>query len=257
MLYHGGGYSELWDCHHMKLSLSALGLLSGLVLACTLVQASPAGSPVQAFRAQYEVYGSGFSIGNAIISLTATGPSAYQMRSEVRPNGLAAVLVSGQIDENVNGEIHDDVVQPLRYERRVQTPKKKQTVQLKFDWAARQLQARDNDQQVTLALTPGIVDPLSLNLRVMLDLQKGRVPTEYTLADETELKAYQIRNEGEETLETPLGKLRSTRISQSKPGKTRITTFWFATDLQYVPVRVVQQKDGKEVLRMELRAVER
>jgi hypothetical protein len=241
----------------MKFLLLTLGLLTSLIFACTLVQASPASPSPPPFRAQYEVYGSGFAIGTAVISLTTTGPNAYQMRSEVRPNGLAAVLVSGQIDENVTGEIRDGVVQPLRYERRVQTPKKKQTVQLDFDWKTRQLQARDNDQQATLALTPGVVDPLSLNLQVMLDLQKGQVSAEYTLADETELKAYQIKNEGEETLETPLGKLRTTRISQSKPGKTRITTFWFATDFQYVPVRVLQQKDGKEVLRMSIRTVER
>jgi len=43
----------------------------------------------------------------------------------------------------------------------------------------------------------------------------------------------------------------------ASPGKTRITTFWFAPPLHYLPVRVMQQKDNKEVLRMEIRAVER
>lgn len=102
-----------------------------------------------------------------------------------------------------------------------------------------------------------MLDPLSLNLQVMWDLQRGRVPGEYRLVDETELKSYQIKNEGEETLETPLGKLRAARISQSKPGKTRITTFWFAPELHFLPVRVEQKKDGKEVLRMEVRAIDR
>jgi hypothetical protein len=36
-----------------------------------------------------------------------------------------------------------------------------------------------------------------------------------------------------------------------------MTTFWVAPDLQYLLVRISQEKDGKEELRMEIRAVER
>ena len=241
----------------MKLFLRAIALISSLMLGFSLAHASPNDLPVRPFQARYEVYGSGFSIGEAVMTLTAAGPGAYQMSSEVRPNGVVALLVSGQIDEKANGEIRDGMVRPTRYERRVETPKKKQAVQLRFDWSANQIQARDNQDQATLPLSPGVVDPLSLNLRVMWDLQRGRVPSEYALVDETELKTYQIKNEGEESLDTPLGTLRAVRISQSKPGKTRITTFWFAPDLHYLPVRVVQKKDGKELLRMEIRSVER
>lgn len=241
----------------MKLFVRAVALVGPLLLGCPLAEASPNDLPVSPFQARYEVYGSGFSIGEAVMTLTAAGPGAYRMSSQVRPNGLAALLVSGQIDEQANGEIRDGDVRPARYERRVETPKKKQTVQLRFDWPANQIQARDNQEQATLPLSPGVVDPLSLNLRVMWDLQRGRVPPEYALADQTELKIYQIKSGGEERLDTSLGKLRAVRISQSKPGKSRVTTFWFAPDLHYLPVRIAQEKDGKELLRMEIRAVER
>lgn len=46
-------------------------------------------------------------------------------------------------------------------------------------------------------------------------------------------------------------------INQYTPGKTRMTTFWVAPELQYLPVRITQEKKGKEELRMEIRAVER
>ncbi|HRD68188.1 MAG TPA: DUF3108 domain-containing protein [Candidatus Competibacter sp.] len=240
----------------MKSFLRAVAIIVFLILDPSVAAIADA-LPVAPFQARYEVYGSGFSIGDAVMTLTTTGLNQYQMSSEVRPNGLAALLVSGQIDEKANGEIRDGTVRPIRYERRVETPKKKQTVQLRFDWSANQIQARDNQEQANLPLSPGVVDPLSLNLRVMWDLQRGRIPEQYALVDDTELKAYQIKNEGEEDLDTSLGKLRTVRISQSKPGKTRVTTFWFAPDLHYLPVRVAQKKNGKEVLRMEIRAVER
>lgn len=241
----------------MKLFFRAVALVGWLLVIFPSAHASPDDLPVSPFRARYEVYGSGLSIGEAVMILAATGPSQYQMSSEVRPNGLAALLISGRIDEKVNGEIRDGVVRPTRYDRLVETPRKKQTVQLRFDWSANQIQARDNQEQVNLPLSPGVMDPLSLNLRVMWDLQRGHTLGQYALVDETELKTYQVKNEGGEDLNTSLGKLRTVRISQSKPGKTRITTFWFATDLHYLPVRVAQEKDGKELLRMEIRAVER
>ena len=71
------------------------------------------------------------------------------------------------------------------------------------------------------------------------------------------IKTYQIRNQGEETLSTPLGELRTVRINQYTPGKTRMTTFWVAPDRQFLLVRIAQEKDGKEELRMEIRAVAR
>ncbi|HRE53713.1 MAG TPA: DUF3108 domain-containing protein [Candidatus Competibacter sp.] len=238
------------------MTLSIRVALLGCLLASWPALALSEDLPVKPFQARYEVYGSGFSIGEAVMSLNLAG-DAYQMSTRVRPNGLAAMLVSGQIDEQASGEIREGAIRPIRYERRVETPKKKQTVQLRFDWSAKQIQASDNERRATLPLSSGVMDPLSLNLQAMWDLQNGRAPTQYVLADETELKTYQIKNEGEETLDTSVGKLRAIRLSQAKPGKTRITTFWFAPPLHYLPVRVMQQKDNKEVLRMEIRAVER
>jgi len=92
---------------------------------------------------------------------------------------------------------------------------------------------------------------------VMGDLKHGQVPNQYRLVDKTEIKTYQIRNQGEETLETPLGPLRTVRINQYTPGKTRMTTFWVAPERHYLLVRIAQEKDGQEEVRMEIRAVER
>jgi hypothetical protein len=231
-----------------------------VALVCALIfgsLATAADLPVAPFQARYEVYGSGFPLGEAVMTLAATGATGYRMSTEVRPNGLAALLVSARLDENVSGEIREGQVWPDQYERRTETPRGSQTVQLRFDWSAGQVRARSDQEQARLPLVPGVLDPLSLNLRVMWDLQRGQLPDRYTLVDETELKTFQIRNEGEETLNTPFGSLRTLRVSHSKPGKTRITTFWFAPEMHHLPVRIAQEKKGQEELRMEIRTVER
>ncbi|MDS4026567.1 MAG: DUF3108 domain-containing protein [Candidatus Contendobacter sp.] len=231
--------------------------LAGSLLLSSLATAADDRLPVAPYRAHYEVYASGFSIGEAVIALTEPSPGTYQMTSDVRPNGLVALLASGRIHEQVSGEIHHDAIQPHQYERLLDTGKKSNHMQLRFDWSAGQAQARYNADQATLPLAPGVVDPLSLQLVVMADLQRGRTPSQYSLVDRIEIKTYQIRNQGQETLDTPLGKLNTVLVNQYTPGKTRMTTFWVAPDLRYLPVRIMQEKDGKEELRMEIRAVER
>lgn len=230
--------------------------LIGWLAAGSPLALADGGLPVTPFQARYEVFGKGLSLGEAVMSLTAVGSDGYRMSSDVKPSGLAALLASARVHEQVNGKIHDGRIQPIRYERQMDTGKKSSNVQLDFDWQANQVEASDNAEQATLPLSPGVVDPLSLNMVVMRDLQLNRLPKQYTLVDEIELKTFQIHNQGEETLNTPLGQLRTIRISHSKPGNTRITTFWFAPELHYLPVRIAQYKKGQEVMRMEVRAAE-
>ncbi len=240
----------------MKLLFRAAALVSSLTLNPWAL-ATADGLPVSPYQARYEVYASGLSIGEAVVTLTATGPGTYQMSSDVRPNGLVALLASGRIHEQASGEIREGAIRPSQYERLLDTGRKSNHMQLRFDWSAGQVQARYNENQAILPLAPGVVDPLSLQLVVMGDLQRGRVPGQYSLVDKTEIKTYQVRNQGQETLDTPLGTLHTVRINQFTPGKTRMTTFWVAPERHYLLVRITQEKDGKEELRMEIRSVER
>ena len=239
----------------MKSLLCPIALIGSLLFGAVATAAD--GLPVAPFQARYEVYASGFSVGEAVVTLTAAGPNGYRMSSNVRPNGLVALLASGRIQEQASGEVYEGAIRPLQYERQLDAGRKSSHMQLRFDWPAGQVEARHNADQATLPLAPGMVDPLSLQLLVMGDLQRDQVPAQYRLIDKTEIKTYQIRNQGEETLSTPLGELRTVRINQYTPGKTRMTTFWVAPDRQFLLVRIAQEKDGKEELRMEIRAVAR
>jgi hypothetical protein len=101
-----------------------------------------------------------------------------------------------------------------------------------------------------LPLSPGAVDPLSLHLLVMSNLQRGVQLEQYTMINKTEIKQYAAQYQGGETLQTPLGKLQVLRVSQSRAGSNRETVFWFAVDFNYLPVQIAQYKKGKEQLRM-------
>lgn len=213
--------------------------------------------PVAPFQARYELYGVGLPLGEAFMALDYPEPSHYAMRFEVRPNRLVGLLTSNQVQEQASGEIHNGQVQSTQYAQQADTGGETRDIQLRFNRSTGQVEAHDNAEQATLPLSPGVTDPLSLHLMVMWDLERDQLPEQYALIDGTRIRTYQIRNEGEETLKTALGELHTVRVSQAQSDGSRITTFWFATDLQYLPVRITRQKKGREDLRLEIRSVER
>ena len=236
-------------------------LLVSTVLCClaqaVIVPTSAAdGLPIDPFTAQYTVYGRGVPLGEATLKLSDIGGGRYRMWSDVRPSGLAALLVSDQISEQAEGEFYDGTPHPSRYQQQRQKNKETMVTRLEFDWQAKTLQASSNGDSATLRLTPRVVDPLSLHLLVMGDLQHGRAAAAYTLVDDTELRTYQVSYDGEEILDTPLGSLRAVRISRQRPGSSRTTRLWFAPKLGYLPVRITQYKSGNENLSMEIKQVD-
>ncbi len=242
----------------MKLRYTALVLVNllGLLLATSVLAADSL--PIHPFKARYS--------GNVIVplkpvdlsvkgtmelTLSDAGSGRYRLSSLISG-------VIGTINSEAEGEFLKDSIHPLRYEQTANTLKKSQTRAV-FNWQNKTIDAQENDEQRTLQLTDGVVDPLSLYLLVMRNLQEGRKTPQYTLLSSIRLKTYLASPEGEETLETPLGKLRTLRISshRDKPGNEGdITTLWFAPELSYLPVQMVRQEEGKETLRMTIQAVQ-
>ncbi|HRF45512.1 MAG TPA: DUF3108 domain-containing protein [Candidatus Competibacteraceae bacterium] len=238
-------------------SLTRFVALAGLLLAPSHPLAEAIDQPVAPFQALYDLYGMGLPLGEALMVLDYPEPNRYTMHFDVRPNPLVALLASHRVQEKARGEIRNGKVQPTQYVQQADTGGKTRNVLLRFDQPAQRVEAHNNAEQVVLSLSPGIMDPLSLHLAVMRDLERDRLPEQYTLIDGIELRTYQIHNEGQETLNTALGSLPTVRISQAQSSGSRITTFWFATELQYLPVRITRQKKGREDLRLEIRSVER
>ena len=237
------------------LALVLVNLL-GLLLATSTWAADTL--PIHPFKARYS--------GNVIVplkpvdlsvkgtmelTLSDAGSGHYRLSSTI--SGLI-----GGINSQTEGEFLKDAIHPLRYEQTANTFKKSQTHAV-FNWQNKTIDAQEDDEQRTLPLTEGVVDPLSLYLLVMRNLQEGRKTPQYTLLSSIRLKIYLATTDGEETLETPLGKLRTLRISshRDKPGNEGdITTLWFAPELGYLPVQMIRQEGGRETLRMTIQEVQ-
>lgn len=228
-------------------------LIPAALILCSLT-ATAQELPVAPFTAHYTVYGKGLPLGEATLTLTDEGNGRYRMSSDVRPTGVAALLVSKELSERVNGRFEKGIPQPARYEQQQRGDDKESTV-LEFDWQQGELQARSGGEQATLPLTERVVDPLSLHLLVMEDLQQGRQEPAYTLVDDTEIKTYNVSHDGQKTLDTPLGPIKTVQVSRQRPGSSRVTRLWFAPAYGYLPVQITQYKDGSEDLSMVVKQI--
>lgn len=205
---------------------------------------------IRPFEADYRVYAYAAYLGEGRIALRIDG-ERYRMSLDAEARGLAKLLVRDGLHESASGLLTDDGPRPAVY----RSQRLRRISELRFDWQAGKASARRGDRQADLALQPRTVDPLSLYLLAMWDLQRGHTAASYRLIDGIELKTYRIRHHARESLDTPLGRLSAVRISRSRPGKNRVTSLWFAPALAYLPVRVVQTEAGEQRLRLEIQAI--
>lgn len=213
--------------------------------------------PVKPFKARYDGY-----IIVADSPLDMRVKSKLAMALEDQGNGqyrmnYALTGFIGSIKARANGSFQGDDLRPLAYRQTVNSITKSET-RMDFDWQQKTLDVTEDEERETLPLKHRVVDPLSLHLLVMWDMQQDQTSQVYTLANGTRLKDYQATMEGEETLQTPLGNLRTVRVRSSrvKEGSDRVTTLWLAPELNYLPVQMVHENDGEETMRMLLEGVE-
>lgn len=232
----------------MRFTLMLLGLLATTAVSAEL--------PVTPFEARYRVYAKGVPAGEGTIILRNAGGDRYRMESSVRATGLARLILRDEISEQVEGRIGEQV-EPLHYRYQRSGGSRDEHTEYRFDWTSSNIRAVHNETSAELALTPRVLDPLSTYLQAMWDLKAERRIEEYQLLDDTRIRAYRVEYQGSETLSTSMGDLLTTKVFRQRPGSSRAVVFWFANDYDYIPVQVIQYRDGSENLRMELRDLQR
>jgi hypothetical protein len=113
------------------------------------------------------------------------------------------------------------------------------------------------DTKIDMPLPPGIQDDLSVQVALMAELLKGRTPEKFVLLSGNSVREYQYARDGEETLVTPVGTVKTVIYSSEKQGSPRVTRFWCAPSLGYLPLRVEQRKDNQVQWIMQIQSLKR
>ena len=116
----------------------------------------------------------------------------------------------------------------------------------KFDWEARTITQGRKGKSETLKMPAGAQDPLSLAYAFAFAPPTGK---EYDIirADGRGLTPFRFKVVGNEKIATPLGEMQTLHIEKVRDGPDdKATDIWFATERDFIPVRVlVVDKDGE------------
>jgi len=208
-------------------------------------QASPTAPSLQAFTAHYQASAMGMK-GQATMTLEAVDPATRQWRYTLTVrNPLARVRQSTVFTQT------GDTLQPLHTVSATRLLTQERTVEGHYDWSARVAtwtgDARAH-RRGPVALEPGDMDGLLINLAVMRDLAQNR-PLHYRMVDNGHATILDYRVTGTQSMTVQGKPVQVTRIERTTDDKQQIA--WIAPDLP-APVRLLQREGGKDTLELVL-----
>jgi hypothetical protein len=222
--------------------------LAGLLLA---LPGLGWGGVLSNFTAIYQVERDSTFLGRARFTLSAQGENCYLYQGAAKPEGLAALL-AGKTVEQSHFCIIGGKIRPVSY-RTEEDGAKSDSYTLSFDWANHLVRTDGGEPR---RLNSGSVDPLSLQIalrKLLSDTgdEPPQQPISLVVVEDDRVKDYRFKVVGREVLATPLGKLDTIRIDRSDDSKRQLR-LWLAPALDYLPVRVEQQRRGRAVTRMKI-----
>ncbi len=224
-------------------------MIKYLLLFLTLLSFSSHAELPGSFTATYNLHYDDLKIGIMERKFTHDKDGSGTFESNGKLTGLAALFRKDKITESSRWEIRDGQLQPLAYNYMRSGGKKEKTEQHLFDWKSNKVSSTTKDGKKDQDLKAGLLDKLLYQL-AMMEITDPKAGLSYELIDGTNLKTYQFEFQGEETLSTPMGKIKTVkflRVRSKKDGSKRSTILWCAPSLHYLPVRV-DNVDRKEHL---------
>jgi hypothetical protein len=190
------------------------------------------------FKANYALYYKGIKVARMERRFSQTDDGGYLYRSNAETAGLISLFRDDRITEESRGQLHGNTARPLQYEYSHTGSKKQRQVSIRFDWDKNEVINLVNGSAWKMELEPGVLDKLLYQFLIMQDLNAGKRHLSYLIADGGKTKTYNFEPEGEEVINTPLGKLRTIKLTRHRSNNKRETILWCALDLHYLPVKV-------------------
>jgi hypothetical protein len=227
-----------------------------LALAALLSSVPASADALKPFEATYKWVWHGMTVAVSSLRLEHREDNQWVYRSKSEPRGLGRMFSERPIQESLL-QVTDDGVHPLHYKADDGTSATKRDADVQFDWEHKRVTGVYEDAKVDMPLPPGIQDDLSVQIALMVELLRGHKPNKLLLINGNSTREYRYSLDGEETLKTPLGDMPTLIYRSEKQNSPRVTRFWCAPALGYIPMRVQQKRKDDVEWTMEVQSVKR
>ena len=198
-------------------------------------------STYQYIESKFEVYTDKDDVSNRSIAGEAKvvyqqlpNSERYQIKSLIQAKGLISLVIPDLLQTS-EGYIDGIGLQPIHYVYKF-GDKKDKTFSADFDWESKKLTLHSQKGDQTFDLQDGTQDLLSFMYQFMFvpPLQNMQL----NITNGKKLGVYDYTFEGEETITTKLGNIKTIHISRMAPEGEKKTELWLALDYQHVPVKI-------------------
>ena len=221
-----------------------------------MLTATAAADELKPFEASYIWIWHGMTVALSTLNLERRDDDTWVYRSKSEPRGIGRFVSARPRMESVM-RVTDAGVQPISYRADDGTSSTKRDADVQFDWDHGRVTGVYEDTKVDMPLTPGIQDDLSVQIALMVELLKSRTPEKLSLLDKNSVREYRYVREGEETLSTPLGDVRTIVYRSQKAGSPRVTRYWCAPARGSIPMRVEQKRNDDVEWTMQIQSLKR
>ena len=207
------------------------------------------------YRATYSVGRNNLHVGNAQFSLTKSKNGLYTYESVTQAAGLAALFFGDVITETSHFTFTNGRLQPLLYSYTHTGNDHDRSQTIRFDWNRNIAYIADGNKHRSIPIERGTYDRALAQLALSVDMEAGHLQETYQVLDHGKLQCYPMKRAGEAKLKTPAGIFATVKIARDDAKKGRVTTFWLAPKLDYLPVQMQQTEPGKATITLVLREI--
>jgi hypothetical protein len=224
------------------------------LLICALPALSEAETPLRTYVAHYQVKFRGMNGGVLQFTLRkGDKPDQYIYETSAKPSFLGGFFVSDKAHESSVMEIAGDEIRPLSFNSDDGKKSDAKDVQVRFSWSKHHITGRSEAKPVDLEVPARAQDHLSIQVAVVWDLSNGRELGTYPMFDGGEMKSYDYRKDGEEQISYEGRDLDTVIVrSEHTGGGSRVSRYWHAPELGYLPIRAERTRKGELELVLQL-----
>ena len=198
---------------------------------------------IQEFSADYEIYYGDIHLGKANYRLSHSQDNHYRFDFA----SYLSFLIFWD-ERNVSSDLvyEDQQLRPSYYRHDRKGTGRDYLEEIVFDRSNNRIRATYGKESKELDYEKDVIDGLTMQLQMVLDLQRGIERPKYWIVDFNRFKEYEFSFAGAETIKIQDVDYESVIFQVVRSHERRKSQMWFSTEHNYLPVRMVHFSKGKK-----------
>lgn len=221
-------------------------LWAAFLLPLTTVTATASEANLSSYDARYEVRRGGSEYGEATRKLVQDENGHYRLANETE---ISFLFLSDVRRYESSFRFADGHIEPAEFRFKRSGTGRNKSIHVRFDTAAQKVIDVAADVPLPVTWQQGLMDEASMLEQLRIDLaHSDQQEFSYHIIDDKGANDVQrFRRVGNEQLRLPYGEVEAVKVERVRKSKKRETLYWFAPELDYVLVKMLQKKEGDEV----------